>query len=229
MPNNLAYIRPVPGRDDHSTAVPREQPIRVLIVEDQEESAHNLSALLQMDGFIVSRAPDGPTALDAARSGMIDAVVLDVRLPGIDGFEVCKRLREDSATADLVIVMLTGLDDTQSKIEGLGQGADDYLVKPVASRELGARLRRQLEARQTQARQLQHRHEQATGEVVTAICHDIGNSLTSALGRVDMLLLTRPLTPDVRRELDECQRHLIRIGRILARPADRVRRRAGEY
>jgi CheY-like chemotaxis protein len=214
MTNALAYIRPVPDQDVDAPA-PREEPVRVLIVEDEEESAHSLSTLLRMDGFSVARAPDGPTALGTARSGMIDAIVLDVRLPGLSGFEVCQRLRQDPATAGLTIVMLTGLDDTQSKIDGLDHGADDYLVKPVASRELGARLRHLMAARQARAREVERERQAAAHEAAATIGQDVRRPLTAALGSVDLLLLARTLPPDVRHELRECQRQLVQIGRAL--------------
>lgn len=221
MLNQLAHIRPVRESEaDPFEANADDRSSQILIVEDQEEAATNLSELLRMDGFRVSRAPDGPTALAAARGGMIDAIVLDVRLPGIDGFEVCRRLRTDPATAALVIVMLTGLDDTQSKLEGFRYGADDYLVKPVVSRELGARLRKLLEARDTRLRELREERLQAIGETAIAVCHEINNPLTAAQGSVDRLLMAREIAPDIRRDLEECQKHLIRIGRILDRLDD---------
>ena len=70
----------------------------VLLVEDHERAAHGLQELLQFQGFRVTCAPDGPTGLHAARHSRLDAIVLDVRLPGMDGFAVCRALREDEAT-----------------------------------------------------------------------------------------------------------------------------------
>ena len=220
MLNRHAHIRPIPESEADPFAPGADEPIRVLLVEDQEDAANSLSMLLRMDGFIVSRAPDGPSALAAAHAGAVDAVVLDVKLPGLDGFEVCRRLRADPVTTTLVIVMLTGLDDTPSKLEGLGLGADDYLVKPIASRELGARVRKLLDARETRLHELREERLQTMGQIATAVCHEIANPLTAALGSVDLLLLTRDLEPEVRRELEECQKHLIRIGRIIGRLDD---------
>jgi CheY-like chemotaxis protein len=193
------------------------RPPHILLVEDQDQAAESLSALLRLNGFAVTRACDGPTALLAARGGDIDVVVLDVMLPGLDGFEVCRRLRTDPATAALVIVMLTGLDDTASKIEGLSDGADDYLVKPIVSLELGTRVRKLVEARDARLREVRQQRLQAIGEIATAICHEINSPLTAALGTVDLLLMTGPLPARIRRELEECQRNLVRIGQILGR------------
>jgi CheY-like chemotaxis protein len=207
----------------------RNQPRpHLLLVEDQDEAADSMSALLGLNGFVVSRACDGPAALLAARGGDIDVVVLDLMLPGMDGFEVCRRLRTDPATAALVVVMLTGLDDTASKLAGLGDGADDYLVKPIVSRELGARVRKLIDARDAKRREVRQQRLQAIGEIATAVCHEINSPLTAALGGVDLLLMTTCLPPRVQRDLEECQRNLVRIGQILGR-LDTVQDRTVPY
>jgi DNA-binding response OmpR family regulator len=217
MPSHHAYIRPVPEKEIDPFEADATSPLRVLLVEDQEETAQNLSSLLRMDGFRVSRAADGLSALAAASGAVLDAVVLDVQLPDLDGFEVCRRLRADPATAGLVIVMLTGRDDPHSKLEGLGAGADDYLIKPVASRELAQRLDRLCAGRIAQPLSWDVPGRRATGEPASARDREIIDPLTRALGGVDLVLLTSDLTPDVRRQLDDCRRQLVRIGRLLTR------------
>jgi CheY-like chemotaxis protein len=189
----------------------------ILLVEDQEEMGRNLEDLLRLDGFQVTRVRDGAAALDRVRSGGIDAVVLDVMLPGIDGFEVCRQLRSGKDTSRLIVVMLTALDDTGSKLEGLEGGADDYLVKPVVSSELGARLRKHLENRSARADEVRHQRLQAIGEIVAAVSHEINNPLAAALGTIDLLLLSRNLPAGLDRDLQQCQAHLVRIGEIVAR------------
>jgi CheY-like chemotaxis protein len=214
---SAAHALEIPEFDAGCDEAEEARPPRVLLVEDEGEAAESLSALLRLNGFEVVRACDGPTALLAARGGDIDAVVLDVLLPGMDGFEVCRRLRTDPATAALVIVMLTGLGDTGSTILGLNGGADEYLVKPVPSMELGTRVRKLLEARDARLRQVRQERTQAIGEVATAICRDISGPLTAALGSVDLLLMSPALSARIRRELECCQGNLVRIGQILRR------------
>lgn len=91
------------------------------------------------DGLVVDVAPDGEQALNLARSKAFDAVVLDVMLPGLDGFEVCRRLRADHVWAP--VIMLTARDAVEDRVKGLDAGADDYLTKPFSLAELLARLR----------------------------------------------------------------------------------------
>ena len=112
----------------------------ILIIEDNRDIAEMLCAFLERNGFQVDYAGDGVTGLHLAVTGSFDAIVLDRMLPGIDGLEVCRRLRED-AQQSVPILMLTALDTLGDKIDGLGVGADDYLVKPFEVEELEARLR----------------------------------------------------------------------------------------
>ncbi|WP_088290075.1 response regulator transcription factor [Kineosporia sp. A_224] len=113
-------------------------PLTVLVVEDDETVADVVAAYLQDAGLTVVRAADGVTALAVAARERPDLVVLDLMLPGIDGLEVCRRLRE--ARADLPVVMLTALGDEADRLAGLESGADDYVVKPFSPRELVLRV-----------------------------------------------------------------------------------------
>jgi len=199
-----------------STLTASFQP-HLLLVEDDEALGRNIEDLLRLDGFQVTRVADGAAALDRARSGGIDAVVLDVMLPGIDGFEVCRQLRGEPDARNVIVVILTALDDTGSKLEGLEGGADDYLVKPVVSSELSARLRKHLENRSARADEVRRQRLQAIGEIAAAVCHEINNPLAAALGTIDLLLLSHGMPPAVERDLQQCQAHLLRIGQIVAR------------
>lgn len=113
--------------------------MRILIIEDNEDILANVADYLQLKGCSVDCARDGLTGLHLAASESYDLVVLDIMLPGIDGFQVCKRLRED-AGHEVPIVMLTARDTLNDRLSGLDSGADDYLVKPFALSELFARI-----------------------------------------------------------------------------------------
>ena len=111
---------------------------RVLVVDDDPTVAEVVIAYLRRDGIDASYAPDGLAALDAARSLPPDLVVLDLMLPGIDGLEVCRRLRAEDP--HLPVVMLTARGEEEDRIAGLEVGADDYVVKPFSPRELALRI-----------------------------------------------------------------------------------------
>jgi len=113
--------------------------MRVLLVEDEPSAAHLLAKGLREQAYAIDYAPDGDTALFKAETTDYDAIILDVMLPGRDGFSVCRSLR--SAGSAVPILMLTARDTVDARIAGLDCGADDYLVKPFDFGELIARLR----------------------------------------------------------------------------------------
>jgi two-component system OmpR family response regulator len=113
--------------------------MRVLIVEDEVKMASLIRRGLRGDGMAADVAIKGEDALWMAGATEYDAIVLDVMLPGIDGFEVCRRLREDGVWSP--VLMLTARDAVEDRVAGLDTGADDYLTKPFSFAELSARLR----------------------------------------------------------------------------------------
>ena len=112
---------------------------KILIVEDEEQIASFLRRGLSYEGYEVETAADGTTALGKAREARPDLVVLDLMLPGMDGLEVCRRLR--TAHSSLPILILTARDSVSDRVQGLDAGSDDYMVKPFALAELFARVR----------------------------------------------------------------------------------------
>jgi two-component system, OmpR family, alkaline phosphatase synthesis response regulator PhoP len=109
---------------------------RVLIVDDEPNIVLSLEFLLRQQGYEVSVARDGEEALAAAEEQRLDLVVLDVMLPGLDGFEVCRRLRERQELAGLKILLLTARGREVERVRGLEEGADAYVRKPFSTRQL---------------------------------------------------------------------------------------------
>lgn len=113
--------------------------MRILIIEDDPAIAANLYDYLEAAGYVPEHTADGVTGLHRAVSAQWSAILLDVSLPGMDGFTVCRKLREE-ARRDTPVLMLTAKDTLDDKLAGFGHGADDYLVKPFSLKEVGARL-----------------------------------------------------------------------------------------
>jgi len=113
--------------------------VRILVIEDNRDILANVLDYLQLKGFSVDCAQDGLSGLHLASTGHYDLIVLDIMLPGIDGYQVCKRLREDGRN-EVPILMLTARDALDDRLQGLQAGADDYLIKPFALSELVARI-----------------------------------------------------------------------------------------
>jgi two-component system response regulator MprA len=113
--------------------------MRILVVDDERAVRGSVRRALALEGYTVSEAEDGQEALDELKARTMDAVVLDVLMPDVDGLEVCRRLR---AAGDRVpVLMLTAREAVEDRVAGLDAGADDYLIKPFALEELLARLR----------------------------------------------------------------------------------------
>ena len=110
---------------------------KVVVVEDDINIAELLRLYLEKDGFSVTVTHDGAEGLRAAEEQKPDLVMLDIMLPGMDGWQVCKRLRQ---TSNVPIIMLTAKGETEDKVQGLEMGADDYIVKPFEVKELLARI-----------------------------------------------------------------------------------------
>lgn len=114
---------------------------KILIVDDEISLQETLAYNLKKHGYEVQVAGDGPSALEFARTTKPDLILLDIMLPGMDGFEVCRRLRTEMSTP---VLMLTARDDEIDRVVGLEVGADDYLTKPFSMRELIARVKAML-------------------------------------------------------------------------------------
>jgi two-component system response regulator MprA len=152
---------------------------RVLVVDDDARIAASVRRALVYEGYTVDVVHDGEAALASARNNVPDLVVLDVMLPGVDGLEVCRRLRQAD---DVPILLLTARDATADRVRGLDTGADDYLVKPFAYEELLARVRALLRRRSTAETQTTLRWEDMT--------MDLGaHEVTRGLRAVDLTAL----------------------------------------
>src|SRR5947207_3029230 len=114
---------------------------RVLVVDDVELNVKLLEAKLSSEYFEVIVADNGPTALELAESELPDIILLDIMMPRMDGFEVCRRLKANPRTADIPVVMVTALSDVADRLRGLESGADEFLTKPVNDTALFARVR----------------------------------------------------------------------------------------
>lgn len=120
--------------------MPAESTSMILLVEDHNDIAEMVTAYFENRGFSVDYAADGVTGLHLAVSNSYDAIILDLMLPGMDGIDLCRKLRTE-ARRDTPVIMLTARDTLDDKITGLETGADDYLIKPFDIKELEARVR----------------------------------------------------------------------------------------
>ena len=163
------------NRDSQKPAKPR-----VLVVDDEDDLLELVRYNLAKDGYEVECVGSGEQALLSARANPPDLVVLDLMLPAVDGLEVCRRLKADAKTRDVLIVMLTAKGEEADMVAGLERGADDYIAKPFSPRVLSARVRALL--RREEARRVEERE-------VTIDVHE----LSIHPGRHEATLAGRPL------------------------------------
>jgi two-component system, OmpR family, alkaline phosphatase synthesis response regulator PhoP len=149
-PRADALDMPHRNRDSQKPAKPR-----VLVVDDEDDLLELVRYNLAKDGYEVECVGSGEQALLSARTNPPDLVVLDLMLPAVDGLEVCRRLKADAKTRDVLIVMLTAKGEEADMVAGLERGADDYIAKPFSPRVLSARVRALL--RREEARRLEER------------------------------------------------------------------------
>ncbi len=132
MEPGAAVPAPKPGPD---------QPFRILVVDDEPDVRTNLREYLEKQSYDIREAADGEEALAKTFTEQPHMILLDLRLPRLDGYQVCHTLKSNAITAGIPIIMITALNTTPQKVKGLESGADDYISKPFDLEELGARIR----------------------------------------------------------------------------------------
>ncbi|MBE9060603.1 response regulator [cf. Phormidesmis sp. LEGE 11477] len=140
------------------------EPQDILIVDDNPTNLEVLSESLNHEGFRIAVALDGESALEQIAYHKPELILLDVMMPGIDGFETCRRLKEDPSTYDIPVIFMTALSDTENKVKGLSLGAIDYITKPFQQEEVLARVKIHLQV-QNLARTLQSKNNLLKDEI----------------------------------------------------------------
>jgi signal transduction histidine kinase len=179
------------------------RPAHVLIADDSPDNRHLLTSLLVPDGHTILEAEDGVQAL--ALAPQADLVVLDIRMPGLDGLEVCRRLRQSARTRFLPIILVTALDDREARLAGIEAGADDFLTKPIDQSQLIARVRALLRLKWQR-----DDAEKQAADFAAMIVHDLRSPLASVIGFAELLAGDLPIT-----EREEFTGHITRNARAM--------------
>jgi DNA-binding response OmpR family regulator len=115
-----------------------------MVVDDDADTVSILARHLQREGFVAIEAVSGAECLRLAHENPVDVILLDLMMPEMDGFQVCRKLKEDPVTAEIPVIMITARDDLDARAEGMRLGVSDFLAKPVFRRQLAHRIRAQL-------------------------------------------------------------------------------------
>ncbi|MEJ5227368.1 response regulator [Thermodesulfovibrio sp.] len=159
-----------------------EQKQTVLIVDDNIDTVELLRKRLKAEGYNTSEAYDGEEALKKVYESAPDIIILDVMMPKMDGYEVCKRLKTDDRTKFIPVIMLTAKSDVESRVKGLDIGADDYVPKPFDYRELSARIRSLLTRKETAERVIEEEKTESVRKLIDSLSHEIRNPIVSIAG-----------------------------------------------
>jgi len=168
---------------------------RILIVEDDPDSSELLKELLEIEGFLnLQVAPNGNIALSYVADEAPDLILLDVMMPGMSGFEVCQRLKENPETSSIPIILVTALKDRANRLQGLQAGADDFITKPIDEPELLARTRSLLHTKRLHDDLVRAMEEKI--EFIGQVSHELRTPLFAITGLTEMLLDGEVEDPD---------------------------------
>jgi DNA-binding response OmpR family regulator len=199
-----------------------EKSPRILIVAGEPEDGIGLEAVLKDEQYDVVSAASGEAALEAVEEQTPDLILLDLQLPGMDGYEVCERLRDEPATELVPVIMFTTAETaSEARAKGLPLGVNDYVTRPVVKEDLIARIETQLRLRELENRRMLTEQLNLIKQMINTLHHEIINPLTGILGHSEVLLdrMSKKVVSlnEIERSLQTIWEESLRIQEVMVR------------
>lgn len=190
---------------------------RILAIEDSRVAQAQLQDILR-GRYDLAIMEDGPSGVAAALTGPPDLILLDINLPGLNGYEICRLLKPDKRMANVPILFLTSLDTGREKVQGFEAGADDYIVKPFYPGELLARINLHLASRREKQMALELERMKLLREMAVTISHELNNPMTTIFGLLHLAANELDEKDDVvRKYLQDAKHELEKIREIMSK------------
>jgi DNA-binding response OmpR family regulator len=202
---------------------------RILLVDDNARNLQLLGHILNGAGYPTAFAMDGEKALSMLAGDRYDLVLLDVMMPGMDGFEVCRRMKSKPETREIPVIFLTARTESDSVVEGFEAGAVDYVTKPFHARELLARVSTQERLRAAHRERIERETLQAILELAGAVCHEFNQPLQIISGTAELMRHREDIDPAILRGLDHVMDAVERLGGLTRKLSGITRRESREY
>ena len=203
---------------------------KILIVDDNKDILHLFKKILSTHGYNVISAENGHDALKMAFEDPPDLILLDLALPKMDGFTVCKKLKESDETSMIPVIIITCKDTMKDKILGLQVGADDYITKPIYYVELLTRVESLLKLRELQKQLIEARKLETLAQIAVSVNHEINNPLCSISANAEMLRTHIDSADDgVLRKIDIILKEVDRIKQVISKLSNATRVISIEY
>lgn len=196
---------------------------KILIIEDCKESQSHLSQILEKT-YEIEFQEDGLTGIAAATKNLPDLILLDVQLPSLDGYQVCRLLKNNEITKDIPVLFITAMGSEQYRVEGFEVGGEDYIVKPFYAEELLKRVEIHLTHRLAKLQSVELEKLNLFKEMAIAISHELNNPLAAIYGYLHMAESeAEPAGENLQRSFNEIHKNLDRISSIVEKLANASR------
>ena len=202
---------------------------RILLVDDVPRNLQLLGKILNDKGYPTAFALDGERALEMIAADRYELVLLDVMMPGMDGFEVCRRMKSKPETREIPVIFLTARTEPESVVEGFEAGAVDYVTKPFHARELLARVSTQERLRAAERERVDREALQAILELAGAVCHEFNQPLQIISGAAELMRHRENIDAATRDDLKRVTEAVDRLGKLTRKLGGITRRESREY